>query len=940
MKKVLLSLLLLVFMAPFAMRADEVVIGQGTGSDYNTPFNVFYKISWHESIYPASSFDMPCVINSVAYHCATTDVTYPTTEINIYMGMTQRNSIESTTDWTPMEDLTLVYSGSDIVLGDEEWESFTLDTPFEYSRNGNLVIVVAKAADGWTSSLKYFNTDSEDGSNVAMYRQSDTNASYMEHPGTATGTRIKKVADVKLGTSPAQPGGVMVTPSEIALGVRPNGAWMRPTSFEIAATSGYANVNVLESTNSFFVLEDVELPLIILGGEPKTIEVTTGEAPAGEINANIVVAYAEGRGTELVNISATAYDPVCPDVWEMAQEVSSYPYSDTPDYASLYDNYQLPGEGEDGADAVYELTFEEDVMLTVEVTGENHKQALYQEGFNGVGGPSVDNNYFGIVIPEMPEIGEGSQFEYGFETGLEGWTTIDDNADGHVWYHNSQAGDHGVLTGDSHTGTGHLMSESYCNAAWLSIEPDDYIIAPEKAVLAVGSTFKFYASAQDENYAAEHFGVAISTNGNTSASDFTTIAEWTLSAKGGQKAARNANGVRQGAWYEYTVDLSAYAGQEAWIAIRHFGCADQFILLVDDASLSIGMKRDEAISYEINNMVVPAGTYYLATSATEPFSVNINAETMPAPEKATEPYPANYAQNVGTPSLAWQFGAYTVEYQVLLGTTYPPTDVIIDWTNDLQIGHSISGLYNNKNYFWQVNVRNTTGTTYGDVWSFTTKLNVPSNVTAVEPEIYVGDDAVINWTAVQDRSYRGYNVYVDGVKNNTSLVTATTYTVSGLEYDMEGYEIAVTAVYDEGESQLSTPAMVYVSGEGAIEGYVFDQDGVTPIAAANVEVKGKDEFNRNQTYTFTTDENGLYSGAVLAGTYKVTASEANYQTTAVEDIVVAYAETTTGVNLSMTEVYTPVYQVIAEEVDPSIVKVYWSWSEIIPDALIDDFETG
>ena len=69
---------------------------------------------------------------------------------------------------------------------------------------------------------------------------------------------------------------------------------------------------------------------------------------------------------------------------------------------------------------------------------------------------------------------------------------------------------------------------------------------------------------------AEHFGVAISTTGNTSAADFTTIYEATLTAKSnGQKGPRDG-GRDTGSWYKHCVDLSAYAGQEVYIALRHF----------------------------------------------------------------------------------------------------------------------------------------------------------------------------------------------------------------------------------------------------------------------------------------------------------------------------------------------------------------------------------
>jgi hypothetical protein len=50
----------------------------------------------------------------------------------------------------------------------------------------------------------------------------------------------------------------------------------------------------------------------------------------------------------------------------------------------------------------------------------------------------------------------------------------------------------------------------------------------------------------------------------------------------------------QGNWYNYSVDLSAYAGQK-YIAIRHFACNDQFILDVDDIELTVGSKSGREV---------------------------------------------------------------------------------------------------------------------------------------------------------------------------------------------------------------------------------------------------------------------------------------------------------------------------------------------------------
>ena len=144
------------------------------------------------------------------------------------------------------------------------------------------------------------------------------------------------------------------------------------------------------------------------------------------------------------------------------------------------------------------------------------------------------------------------------------WTTIDADGDGNNWY--------SLVNEDipGHDGSlGIATSASYYGGA---LTPDNYLVSPP---ITFGGSISFYACAQDADWAAEHFGVAISTNGNTNAANFTTIQEWTM----------NADGTRtQGAWGLYTVDLSAYSGQ-GYVAIRHFNCTDQFRLNMDDITI-------------------------------------------------------------------------------------------------------------------------------------------------------------------------------------------------------------------------------------------------------------------------------------------------------------------------------------------------------------------
>ena len=167
---------------------------------------------------------------------------------------------------------------------------------------------------------------------------------------------------------------------------------------------------------------------------------------------------------------------------------------------------------------------------------------------------------------------------------MQGWTTIDADGDGQTW----ELGSTAMGTGYGHNGSIDLvLSKSYDNNIG-ALTPDNYLVSPAKAEYPAIS---FYACAQDNAWAAEHFGVAVSTTTAT-ASAFTMVQEWTMTAKGQGVPAPGRGGDRtQGNWYEYTVDLSAYAGQEIWVAIRHFNCTDYFYLDVDDITLGDGSKR-------------------------------------------------------------------------------------------------------------------------------------------------------------------------------------------------------------------------------------------------------------------------------------------------------------------------------------------------------------
>lgn len=201
----------------------------------------------------------------------------------------------------------------------------------------------------------------------------------------------------------------------------------------------------------------------------------------------------------------------------------------------------------------------------------------------------------------------GDVFKFDFDDGtLNGWQNIDADGDGEVWQTSVEA--NFELPGYNGT-EAYIMSNSYMNYVG-PLYPDNYLVTTDKYMIGDASKLVFYVCAQDATSPYEHYGVAISTEGNTSADDFNTIWEETLVPEKGSTTERNTTerGTKDPSpWVQKIVDLSDYAGKEVYIALRHFNCSDQFILNIDEVSLENTVNNDKAfLGYKVyidNNLV-------------------------------------------------------------------------------------------------------------------------------------------------------------------------------------------------------------------------------------------------------------------------------------------------------------------------------------------------
>ena len=172
----------------------------------------------------------------------------------------------------------------------------------------------------------------------------------------------------------------------------------------------------------------------------------------------------------------------------------------------------------------------------------------------------------------------------GYETGdcPTGWTLIDADGDGQNWYVWN-------LTLDDGTTQTTFSSNSYINN-YGALTPDNWAITPQSTL---GATVQFDAWGQDPSYAAEHFQVYVSTTG-TDVADFTPISEEIV-----------ATGVQT----TYTFDLGPYAGEQGYIAIRHFNVTDMYILNVTNFYMA-GETPD-----------VPAGEWTVVENVEVPYTI-------------------------------------------------------------------------------------------------------------------------------------------------------------------------------------------------------------------------------------------------------------------------------------------------------------------------------
>ncbi|MBQ2193221.1 MAG: carboxypeptidase regulatory-like domain-containing protein, partial [Prevotella sp.] len=796
------------------------------------------------------------------------------------------------------------------------------DAPYTYN-GGNLLIGVYNIATGNYKSVTWAG-ETVAGASVQGYNYSSLSGITASQRDFLPKTTFAYVS----GSTPVPPvptDPVAITPNPFDMGYRPINGWMEPMVMRIhnnleTSVTMTGNMSNTAGVNAFVMSEEVD-EVVLESGEDFTAEIDINRnAAAGDYAEQFTLFYIENdRDITLVPVTATFYTAGEADIVETAKTLSlSYTggvanFSHTP--ANIHPNY-FGSQDNFANDAVYQFTLAQDALFSV--TGGT---------FIGIYNKVVDFHPTAAVQPVAMTV-TGSMTEQILVAGQ--------------YYM--------IVAGDNLTTVEGTVEQLPAPSELTAVSPADGATEVEAPVTLVWTG--------GENAAEYQVLFGTSPTNMDIALDWTVVDEnygsYTINSLDNntqyfwQIKVRNSNGTAQTARYGFTTSLNTpYAvtatPEEIFIdesTLIKWKYSDGSMGDLPETQIGSGANTNSYLpTYNLYNYSLSEQIYTSEElGGTAGYINSISFHPVGDITRNLKVYIANTDKETFTGGSDWV--AMTDENLVYEGNVamVANTWVTIEFDEPFEYeGENIILAVTDHTGTW------TSSISYSVFDATAQAINIYQDAAAYSATAPSGSGTVRDFKNQiiinkedgkglnANRDFLYYNVYYGDVKANDEPIYEKQYLLSNLPYNVEpGHNVTVTAVYEEGESVLSDPVVVKVSGYGTFTGTVTELISGATMAGINVKFVGKDEFNNNVAFEGTTDANGVYTiNNVKAGNYIGTATFEGMEPSVSEPVTLAY-QGTEIVDFQIHEVYKPVRSVVAEEMDSELARVRWSLDVDIP----------
>ena len=220
---------------------DGIIIGEAAKTNERFPFNNYHSLT--QQIYTAEELGTnPCQISSVSFFNTGSSMTR---ELDVYMVNTTKNEFDSSTDWIPVTEADLVYSGS-VSVSSYGWTTIFFSMPFNYTGSNVALIINTKSSLYYGYNYRTFDTD--DTYQAICSSRSGTGNNYdPTNPSQYSGNRYTEKNQIVFGVvSYDYPITVSANPTEggtasiIGNGVNGYYYYGQPIALSATTNSGYA----------------------------------------------------------------------------------------------------------------------------------------------------------------------------------------------------------------------------------------------------------------------------------------------------------------------------------------------------------------------------------------------------------------------------------------------------------------------------------------------------------------------------------------------------------------------------------------------------------------------------------------------------------------------------------------------------------------------------